>query len=162
MLHRYIIGTPKKYSQSQNLYAFYGITVIKIGRKTIFLKDWYEQGVVYIHDLLNDAGAWLQFDQFQIKYNIRTNVLRYIGIMNSFKKTVDKYPDLQNLIGEDKPCINFLSDIFFLKDGNALNISRSKSKDFYNCLSCSMFNLPPVLIDGLTSLECQIITSSKA
>ena len=47
-------------------------SLIRIGNKTIFLKYWYEKGVVYIHDLKNDTGAWLSFDQFQIKYNTRT------------------------------------------------------------------------------------------
>ena len=33
--------------------------LIRIGNKTTFLNEWYEKGVVYIDDLLDDVGAWL-------------------------------------------------------------------------------------------------------
>ena len=61
------------FSVSKSKCILWNNSLIRIGNKTIFLKEWYEKGVVYIHDLLDDAGAWLSFDQFQIKYNIRTN-----------------------------------------------------------------------------------------
>ena len=99
------------FSVSKSKCILWNNSLIRIGNKTIFLKDWYEKGVMYIHDILNDAGAWLSFDQFQIKYDIRTKFLRCFGIINSVKNAVNKYPDHQILIREDKPNINFLSDI---------------------------------------------------
>ena len=44
-----------------------------------------------------------------------------------------KHQDLQHLIREGKLKINFLLDIFLLKNGKALNISKSKSKHFHSC-----------------------------
>ena len=47
--------------------------LIKVENKSLFLKNWYEKGIVYIHDLLNEEGTWLSYDQFQNKLNNRTN-----------------------------------------------------------------------------------------
>ena len=105
--------------------------LIKVENKSLFLKNWYEKGIVYIHDLLNEEGTWLSYDQFQNKFKIRTNFLRYLGIVNSAKTAYANNPDIQALVREARPNINFNSDIFLLKDGNFLNIKKAKSKDFY-------------------------------
>ena len=57
-----ILSMPKKvfqkiFSDSKSKCILWNNSLIRIGNKTIFLKDWYEKGVVYIHDLLNDASA---------------------------------------------------------------------------------------------------------
>ena len=87
-----------------------------------------KKGVVYIHDLLNEEGEWLSFEN---RFNIRTNFLRYLGIVNSAKTACANNLDIKALIREARPNINFKSDLFLINDGNHLIIKKAKSKDFY-------------------------------
>ena len=63
---------------------------ILIGGQSIFLRDWYEKGVIFISDLCDHHGAWLSYDAFCKKYNIRTNYLRHLGIVSAAKNAVKK------------------------------------------------------------------------
>ena len=45
---------------------------IQVGGKSIFWKEWYEKGIIYIHDFCNLNGEWMTFQEFCSKYNIRT------------------------------------------------------------------------------------------
>ena len=56
-----------------------------IQNKSIYLKEWVEKGVIFVQDLINEDGSWMSFTQFTNKYNIRTNFLRYMGMINAIK-----------------------------------------------------------------------------
>ena len=43
---------------------------IIIDGKSVFWKDWFENGVVYIHDLINENGIGMSFNQFSKKFII--------------------------------------------------------------------------------------------
>ena len=70
---------------------------------SIFYRDWFERGIIYIHHLRKGQGAWLSFDMFKNKYDIQTNFLKYMGVICIIKK---------NALGQKKKR-NFVSRIFF-------------------------------------------------
>ena len=51
---------------------------ILIGRKQIFMSEWFKKGIISIKDLLNhEAGNLLSFEAFTLKYSSKTICLQY-------------------------------------------------------------------------------------
>ena len=100
---------------------------IIIEGKSIFWKDWYENGVKYMQDLTNRNGTWMSFSQFSNKYNIRTNFLTYLGLLSAVKCAA-KVIDVDLSI---KPLINFQNREFKLSSGRLIDINKAKSRYFY-------------------------------
>ena len=65
-------------------------SLIKIGGKAIFLKNWYQKGIYYINDLLNKNAEFYTFQEFLKTFNIKTNFLQYTGIIGAIKTLAKK------------------------------------------------------------------------
>ena len=76
---------------------------ILVENKSIFLNDWAERGVIFVQDLLNQNGSWMSFGEFTDKYNIRTNFLRYMGVISAIKA----YLNIQDIDTFIKPVFKF-------------------------------------------------------
>ena len=59
--------------------------LIKINNSSVYYKQWYDKGVRFVNDLLDNNGSFLSFDEFQTKYNITTNFIQYYGLCRSIK-----------------------------------------------------------------------------
>ena len=59
---------------------------ILIDGKSIYFREWHTKGVTYIQDLLNRDETWMSFQQFSNNYKIKTNFLRYLGVLNAVKQ----------------------------------------------------------------------------
>ena len=58
-------------------------TNIKINNSPVFYRRWYNKNIQYIGDLIDENGLLLTYEQFQIKYNLRTNFIEYMRIRTS-------------------------------------------------------------------------------
>ena len=50
---------------------------ITVDGKTILYKTYFEKGIVFIQDLMNEYGHFMNYDTFRIKYNLKTTFLEY-------------------------------------------------------------------------------------
>jgi hypothetical protein len=65
---------------------FYNTNITR-GGKVEFVKEWYNFGILYVHQLLNNEGFFGNFEEFLNKYpGIKTHFLLYNGIIASIKK----------------------------------------------------------------------------
>ena len=64
---------------------------ILVDGKSIFFREWYEKGVVFLNNLCDENGVWLSFDTFCNTYNVRINFLRYLGSCKCSKKCSKTY-----------------------------------------------------------------------
>lgn len=51
--------------------------VITINRKSLFIKKWYDNKIIFITDLLDANGQFLTLAEFEIKYNLKSSVREY-------------------------------------------------------------------------------------
>ena len=58
---------------------------IAIDKNSIYYEKWYDKGIVNIRDITHENGTFLSFKEFQTKYHIKTNYLKYIGIVQAIK-----------------------------------------------------------------------------
>ena len=60
---------------------------ISVGKKSLFIKTWYEKGVKVVNDFLDENGLFLSRELFKNKFNI-TNVctMQYNSIISAIAK----------------------------------------------------------------------------
>ena len=63
---------------------------IRIDGKPIFFLSWYQKGVIKIRDLLVD-GRFLSITEFQDKYGLKVNFLKYYGLLSAIPSRWKKF-----------------------------------------------------------------------
>ena len=46
----------------------------------VFYKDWHSAGVIFVKDLVSQ-NKFLNYNNFCMKYSVRTNILLYLGLL---------------------------------------------------------------------------------
>lgn len=118
---------------------------ITVNNLSIYFKDWHIKGVVYVQDLCKEDGTWLSFAEFTAKYGIRSNYLRYFGIVSAVKNAIKKAPELHGIDLTQRPEINFGSNLLYFGPNNPINISKAKSKIYYKEIIGPKYQTPSVL-----------------
>jgi len=54
---------------------------IAIDIKTLAWKSWFTKNILSVQDILNADGNFLTFQEFQDKFNIKTNSLQYFQLI---------------------------------------------------------------------------------
>ena len=73
---------------------------ITIERNSVFWKQWFDQGVTFISDLMNSNGKFLTFEEFQNKFEIKANYLHYFQLIAAIPPDLKRkafgstFPDL--------------------------------------------------------------------
>ena len=70
---------------------------IKVNNSPVYYKKWYDKGVRFVYDLLDGNGNFLSYNDFQIKYHIRTNFIQYYGLRESIKVSLVKSEPLYSI-----------------------------------------------------------------
>jgi hypothetical protein len=96
---------------------------IRIDSQPIFFQSWYQKGIKYIHDLVDEHGHFKTIDQLTEEYGITTNFLEYLGVRTAIPL------HWRTLIRNVCPLINTEDFIVKLKNSSK-NIKDLKCKDF--------------------------------
>ena len=77
---------PENLDEFMSECLFYNDNITR-GNRTIFVKEWKENGIMYIRDLINENGTFYNFNEFKLKYSslFKTNFLLYEGIIKAVK-----------------------------------------------------------------------------
>ena len=62
----------------------------KIDNKILYFKNWAENNVYFVKDLINENGSFLTFQEFPEQTNIHTSFLYYFGCVSSIKKYIQQ------------------------------------------------------------------------
>lgn len=65
-------------------------TNLTVGGKSFFYKSWFDKGIGYIRDLIDNEGNFLEFKVFVQNTAIHTNFLQYQGVIDCLKKFLKK------------------------------------------------------------------------
>ena len=58
---------------------------ITLGNKSLFFSEWFKKNILFISDLLDENGCYLNIIDLQNKYNTETNFLTFYGLQKSIK-----------------------------------------------------------------------------
>ena len=59
---------------------------IKVGGSHIYFKLWFDKGIKYINDLVNENGEFYHYNEYSMNTGINTNFLQYNGLINAIKQ----------------------------------------------------------------------------
>ena len=59
---------------------------LTIGRESFFFRSWFDKGICYFRDFIDDQGNFYNFDSFTNNTSINTNFLQYQGVIECLKK----------------------------------------------------------------------------
>ena len=59
---------------------------ILIDKKPIFYRNWFAQGIVYLHHLQNEHGLFYNLTEFKIKYNLNVPFTDYYGLLDAIPR----------------------------------------------------------------------------
>jgi len=89
---KYIEGVPKFYREMldyfkelKDLYQNHEDqnTILVIGGKPVFYREWFSKGIISIEQLLNENSKFMTFTDFQLKYRCKTNFLQFYQIISA-------------------------------------------------------------------------------
>ena len=83
---------------------------LTVGGKNFFYKSWFDNGICYIRDLLDDQGNFYEYNVFIQKKFIHTNFLQYHGVIESIKRFMRKKQAniSNNMIGPIIPKVMYI------------------------------------------------------
>ena len=100
---------------------------IKVGNITVCIKSWHKKGVIHVNDLVKENGQFLSQNEFENRYNTKTNFIQFQGIIHAIKDYARKHGIINFTKNLKMPFIPI--NIFLLIK------SKKGGKDFYSILN---------------------------
>jgi hypothetical protein len=101
---------------------------IKYNDKVLFWKDWHDNGVNMIHDITKENGSLLNFNEFQQKYGIPCNFLKYNRLKDCIPNEWRTVLKTQNIADGD---LSFDDPIFLKIEKTLKSLALVSNKDIY-------------------------------
>ena len=105
--------------------------------KSIFWAHLSEQGICFVHDLLDKNGKFLSLENVQRKYNVHLNVFQYFQLTVAIPSYLKKKAQETAVTNRDK--LNE-RDVFYLSENKALYLTKLRCKDYYNLFQENIFS----------------------
>ena len=102
---------------------------ITIENKSIFWAHLSEQGICFVHDLLDNNGKFLSLENVQRKYNVHLNFFQYFQLIAAIPSYLKK--NAQETAVTNRNILNE-RDVFYLSENKALYLTKLRYKDYYN------------------------------
>jgi len=76
------------YNQDQNIILFNNKDIL-VGDRPVFIREWYQNGILSIQDLLITTGQLISYQDFLNNYPCkRTNSLQYYQVISATPKSL--------------------------------------------------------------------------
>ena len=100
---------------------------ITIERNSVFWKQWFDQGVTFISDLMNSNGKFLTFEEFQNKFEIKANYLHYFQLIAAIP------PDLKRkAFGSTVPDLLGATSEYCQVEDKIIVLTKFRCKHYYS------------------------------
>ena len=77
--------------------------LLTIGGKSFFFKSWFDKGICYFRDFIDDQGNFYNFNSFTNNTFINTNFLQYQGVIECLRKLKKSMNILHTIYGPIVP-----------------------------------------------------------
>ena len=120
------------FDQAQDLILFNKKEILVEGTP-LFLRDWFNKGILSIQDLLDDADNTLSYQEFNNKYSCKSNFLQYYQVISAIPKDLLNNAKLSDPIRKELYSTeNFTIQ---LNESTQLVLNNAKTSDFYKLLN---------------------------
>ena len=98
---------------------------ISIDQKTLFWKTWFERGIYYVQDLLNEDGKFFSLDEFNGKFGLKANYQQYFQITAAIPRSLKQAARLTPVCSES---LFSTPDLFHLSEETTLSLPKMRCK----------------------------------
>ena len=124
------LKTQYNYDRGQDMILFNNKEIL-VGKKPIFISEWFNNNILFIQDLLNSNGQFMSYQEFKNKFARKTNFLQFYQIVSAIPKHL--VTKAKNTIPPESELYIENSPLFQLDDLTAIHLGKVKTRDFY-CL----------------------------
>ena len=122
-------------TNSRRKFILWNNKAITIDQKTLFWKTWFERGIYYVQDLLNEKGKFLSLDEFNVKFGLKANYLQYFQITAAIPSSLKQAALLTPIFSE---FLFSTRDLLYLSERTTLSLSKMRCKHYYKLFNeCS-------------------------
>ena len=101
---------------------------ILVGGKPIFISEWFNSNILFIHDFLNSNGQFMTYREFKNKFACKTNFLQFYQVVSAILKHL--VTKAKNTVPPERELYIENSPFFQLDDLTAIHSGKAKTKDF--------------------------------
>ena len=81
---------PQNASEFVSDFIFFNKNILR-DNKIVYIKEWLDKGIWKIGDLIKEDKQYMTYQEFNTQYNLNTNFIVYIGIIQAIKSYQIKY-----------------------------------------------------------------------
>ena len=122
---------------------------VKLGGKGIFLKEWWDKGIRFINDLLDENGNILVREECENKFSIKIQFLHYYALCQIIKCNYKSQLESCNMKLNEPLCPAYISHLLKEKKGcrHVYHIMLKENDDNLNKL-CNRWLVNGILMDA--------------
>ena len=93
--YRELLEYFQEFKEKTNIFSYgnfllWNNEAITIDKNTLFWKSWFKKNILSVQDILNADGNFLTFQEFQDKFNIKTNYFHYFQLIAAIPTDLKK------------------------------------------------------------------------
>ena len=101
-------------------------SLVKVGKKTIYYKSWSAKEIQKVRHLMTDESKLLSFSEFKERFDIKTKILIFYGVISSIKELQNTVKTQPPPKGNYEPFIDVFLSVtkkteWFITNASALN-----------------------------------------
>ena len=116
-----------------------------MAKHTVYSEELFKNNVVFVHDFIQN-GTFLSYNKFIETYDVTIPLKRFKSILGAIKTYAQKYDLLDEIQNQPRPILNLNKTCFKFISGSILDISKAKSKQYYQEFLEMKKNYPTALI----------------
>jgi len=120
------------FDQTQDLILFNNKEMLAEG-KTLFFREWLDEGILSIQDLLDDTGHIWPYTEFKKRYACRSNFLQYYQVISAIPKNLLNKAKISDPVRKESYSAG--NGIIQLVEFTQLALNTAKTCDFYKLLN---------------------------
>ena len=101
--------------------------------KTLFFREWLDEGILSIQDLLDDTGHILSYTEFITRYACRSNFRQYYQVISAIPKNLLNKAKISDPVRKESYSAE--NGIIQLDELTQLALNKAKTCDFYKLLN---------------------------
>lgn len=135
--YRELLEYFQEFKEKTNIFSYgkfllWNNEAITIDKNTLFWKFWFKKNILSVQDILNADGNFLTFQEFQDKFNIKTNYLHYFQLIAAIPTDLKK--KARECEAPSRELLN-TTTVSLFPNGSPVDLADMRCKHYYKILN---------------------------
>lgn len=135
--YRELLEYFQEFKEKTNIFSYgkfllWNNEAITIDKNTLFWKSWFKKNILSVQDILNADGNFLTFQEFQDKFNIKTNYLHYFQLIAAIPTDLKK--KARECEAPSRELLN-TTTVSLFPNGSPVDLADMRCKHYYKILN---------------------------